>query len=147
MNLIARPVVAPRSPLLRMKSDEKLASLAVAGRDDAFDALFARHRPGLLAFCEHALGSYDAAQETLPALRRAARAAVCGSARPKATLYRAARRHCRARSAGDESVFGMRELPEPERAALILRELDTLTYSELSVVLDTSEPEVKAMLV
>src|ERR1700742_3145610 len=101
MNLIARPVVAPRSPLLRMKSDEKLASLAVAGRDDAFDALFARHRPGLLAFCEHALGSYDAACEALPSVRGAARAALSGAddcpACVKAELYRAARRQCRRR--------------------------------------------------
>jgi DNA-directed RNA polymerase specialized sigma24 family protein len=150
MDLIARPAVAPRSPLLRMRSDEKLASLAVAGREDAFDALFARHRPGLLAFCEHALGSYAAARAALPSVRVAARAALRGSDCPacaKAALYRAARRQCRRKESADGGVAGMGELPEPERTALIMRELDTLTYAEMALALDTSEPEVKALLV
>ena len=41
----------------------------------------------------------------------------------------------------------MRRLPEPARTALIMRELDTLTYAELAVALDTSEPRIKALLV
>jgi hypothetical protein len=150
MNLIARPVVAPRSPLLRMKSDEKLASLAAAGRDDAFDALFARHRPGLLAFCEHALGSYEAALDALPRVRRAARGALRDDDCPvcvKAELYRAARRHCRRRHVSDGAVPGMHALPEIERSALILRELDTLTYAEMALTLGASQSEVKALLV
>jgi DNA-directed RNA polymerase specialized sigma24 family protein len=153
MDLTARPhapSLVPRSPLLRMRSDEKLAELAGQGREDAFDALFDRHRPGLLAFCEHSLGSYDAARETLPALRSAARSALRGSDCPnraKATLYRVARRHCGRRQASGDGVAGMHQLPERERTALILRELDTLSYAELAVALETSEPEVKALLV
>jgi DNA-directed RNA polymerase specialized sigma24 family protein len=134
-----------------MRSDEKLALLVLEGRDDAFDALFARHRPGLLAFCEHALGSHDAARDVLPSVRDAARAALRGSddcpACVKAELYRAARWHCGRLQTSDESVPGMHALPELERSALILRELDTLTYSEMARTLDTTEPVVKALLV
>ena len=138
-------------PLLRMRRDVKLAALAAAGREDAFDALFARHKPGLMGFCEHALGSYEAARAALPGVRMAARNALdravdCTEC-AKAELYRAARRQCRRRSPADGGVRGMGDLAEPERAALILRELDTLTYSEMALALDTTEPHVKALLV
>ena len=54
----ARP--APRvggAPLLRLKGDEQLVALTRAGHGAAFEVLFRRYEPRLLAFCRHMLGS------------------------------------------------------------------------------------------
>ena len=83
-------------------------------------------------------------------VRGAARVALRGSDCPdcaKAALYRAARRQCGRRISSDGAVAGMCALPELERTALILRELDTLTYGEMALALDTSEASVKTLLV
>jgi RNA polymerase sigma factor (sigma-70 family) len=64
-------------PLLRLQSDEVLASLAAAGASGAFDVLVERHRPALLRACTRILpeaGAEDAVQQALlnahQALRR-----------------------------------------------------------------------------
>ena len=43
--------------LLRLASDERLVQHVRGGSERAFEALFARHHRGLLAFCRHMLGS------------------------------------------------------------------------------------------
>jgi RNA polymerase sigma factor (sigma-70 family) len=44
-------------------------------------------------------------------------------------------------------VADMRELPEQQRSALLMRELDGLSYNELSDALDVTIPAVKSLLV
>ncbi|MEA2480949.1 MAG: hypothetical protein QOJ07_2871 [Thermoleophilaceae bacterium] len=46
-----------------------------------------------------------------------------------------------------EIVGDVRGLPETQRSALILRELDALSYAEIAVALDTTVPAVKSLLV
>ena len=45
----------PRSPLLRLQTDERLIALIRRGNQHAFEALVARYQSRLLAFCRHML--------------------------------------------------------------------------------------------
>jgi DNA-directed RNA polymerase specialized sigma24 family protein len=135
---------------MRFRRESKLAELAGDGDHEAFDALFERHRPRLTAFCEHALGSADAAAAALPDVHSAARLEVdrAPGDEARARLWRAARQCCRrppiALSGG---VANLRQLSEPERSALLARELGDLSYDELAVVMDESPGGVKTLLV
>ena len=44
-------------------------------------------------------------------------------------------------------VTDMRRLPEQQRSALLMREMDGLSYAELADVLDTTVPAIKSLLV
>ena len=44
-------------------------------------------------------------------------------------------------------VHDVRRLPDQQRSALLMREIDGLTYADLAVALDTSIPAVKSLLV
>jgi RNA polymerase sigma factor (sigma-70 family) len=57
--------------ILRTQSDERLAELAAAGSDAAFEALVARHRRALLGHCARLVGATDAEEAVQDALLRA----------------------------------------------------------------------------
>src|SRR5918995_5911473 len=68
---------AGRAPLLRLQSDERLAALAAAGHEVAFEALVGRYRLSLVRACQRILAdgrAEDAVQQALlsayQALRR-----------------------------------------------------------------------------
>src|SRR5687768_3717906 len=44
-------------------------------------------------------------------------------------------------------VADVRELPETQRTALLLREMEALSYEQISVAMDTTVPSVKSLLV
>jgi DNA-directed RNA polymerase specialized sigma24 family protein len=46
-----------------------------------------------------------------------------------------------------EIVADVHELPEQQKAALILREFDALSYKQIAETLDTTVPAVKSLLV
>lgn len=46
-----------------------------------------------------------------------------------------------------ELVGDIRELPDQQRSALVIRELDGLSYAELAEALDTTVPAIKSLLV
>ncbi len=46
-----------------------------------------------------------------------------------------------------ELVADIRELPPQQRSALVIRELDGLSYAELAEALDTTVPAIKSLLV
>jgi DNA-directed RNA polymerase specialized sigma24 family protein len=46
-----------------------------------------------------------------------------------------------------EIVSDVHDLPETQRTALILREFDALSYSEIADAMDTTVPAVKSLLV
>jgi RNA polymerase sigma factor (sigma-70 family) len=46
-----------------------------------------------------------------------------------------------------EIVADVHELPEQQRAALILREFDALSYQQIAETLETTVPAVKSLLV
>src|SRR5215213_4429767 len=60
---------AIRAPLVRLRAgrldDARLAALAAAGDERAFEAVYDRHHRALLAFCRHMLGSLDEGEDAL----------------------------------------------------------------------------------
>src|SRR5215208_1740391 len=60
---------AIRAPLVRLRAgrldDGRLAELAAAGDERAFEAVYDRHHRALLAFCRHMLGSQEEAEDAL----------------------------------------------------------------------------------
>ena len=60
---------AIRAPLVRLRAgrldDARLAELAAAGDERAFEVVYDRHHRPLLAFCRHMLGSQDEGEDAL----------------------------------------------------------------------------------
>jgi len=159
--------------VLRMRSDAALAERFRAGYEDAFGVLYERHRAGVLAVCIGVLGSRhdaeDAAQDSFTALAVALRTNPPRDLR--AWLARVARnasidviRRRRATAPADEtlegqaparsevkveleSVFeGLRELPESQRTALLMRELAGHSYQEIADLLELDENAVRGLI-
>ena len=170
---------ALRSPLLRFASDDKLIGLVRRGREDAFEVLFERYRPRLLAFSRNMLRSAEDAEDVMQEVFVNAFRAIRADGRPivvKPWLYRIARNRCLnelRRNTADamesmdvfenvepttgetverrerlgEIVTDVKRLPEQQRAALLLREMEGLPYQQISDVLETTVPSVKSLLV
>ncbi len=169
----------PRA-LLRAHRDERLVSQLRGGNERAFEALFDRYRPRLLAFCRGMLHSSEDAEDVLQEVFAAAHSAILADDRKldvRPWLYRIARNRClnhmrrpqpeaqegldehphssgattEDRAEGREDlrllVRNIRELPEAQRSALLLRELEALSYREIAATLETSVPAVKSLLV
>ena len=146
------------------------------GNEAAFSVAFERHATGLLGFCRHMVGSpedaEDAVQHTfLAAFRDLARSRDRELAL-KPWLYAIARNRClsilRARREQTgldfdlpteglteqverraelrELLRDLRELPEEQRAALLLTEAGNLSHAEVAGVLDCEVAKVKALV-
>jgi RNA polymerase sigma factor (sigma-70 family) len=157
--------------------DEDLTAAARTGDDAAFEALFRRHQPAVLAFCRHMLGradeAQDAAQHTfLTAYRVLRDGGRLENVRP--WLFTVARNRCvsmlRARrdhdpgdAAEEPATDGLAaevqqradlrallrdvaELPEDQRAALLLAEVGDLTHAEIAEVIGVRVRKVKALV-
>jgi RNA polymerase sigma factor (sigma-70 family) len=158
--------------------DRRLVARMRDGDESAFEAVYARHHPSLLAFCRHLTGSREDAEDAvqhafLAAYRQLADSDEKVELRP--WLYTVARNRClsllRARrerpvavradaahsleglSAEVERRQELRDLvrdlarlPEPQRAALVLSQLDALSYREIGVVLEVEPAKVKALV-
>jgi RNA polymerase sigma factor (sigma-70 family) len=158
-----------------MRSDAALAERFAAGNEAAFDVLYERHRPVVLAVSMGVLGTTqdaeDATQETFSALAVALQTKPPAELRP--WLIRVARnasidttrrrRHrlltldgelpdvpARSSSAGQAELAvvldGIRELPEAQRMALLMRELGGHSYSGIAEFLETEEEAVKGLI-
>jgi RNA polymerase sigma factor (sigma-70 family) len=140
----------------------------------AFEALYERHVRGLLSFCVYMLGSRDDAEDAVQAAFAAAHRSLRSSRREvtvRPWLFAIARNECidiiRKRrptvelngepaTTGDpvktlalrEEVRGIVEdvhrLPERQRAALVLAEVDGLSQAEIGGVLGVRAEQVKA---
>src|SRR5579875_3155832 len=148
-----RPPLAVPRRLLRMRSDATLAERFAAGDEAAFDVIYERHRPVVLAVCMGVLGApadaEDATQETFSALAVALRTRPPAELRP--WLIRVARNASidttrRRRHRLLTIHAGIRELPEGQRMALLMRELGGHSYSEIADFLDTDEESVKGLI-
>ena len=83
--------------LLRLKGDEQLVALVRRGDAGAFEVLFRRYQPRLLAFCRHMLGSSEDAEDVLQEAFVSAHRAILADDRPiaaRAWLYLIARNRC-----------------------------------------------------
>jgi len=162
--------------LLALAGDEKLVEQIRRGNEAAFEVAFERHGAGILGFCRHMLGSKeeaeDAVQHTFAAAFRELRRDGERRLALKPWLYAIARNRClsvlRSRrerateqpeplSAGlveqverraelRDVLRDLRELPEDQRAALLLSEAGDLSHAEIANVLGCPEARVKALV-
>ena len=159
--------------LLRLRSDTALAERFAGGDESAFAVLYERHRASVLAVCIGVLGSRhdaeDAAQETFASLAVALRGTPPRELRP--WLARVARNaaidHARRRRVNPSAepelherhavatatdaeletvIAGLRELPESQRTALLMRELAGHSYQEIAGLLETDEEAVRGLI-
>jgi len=162
--------------LFRFASDEHLVDRVRAGSAPAFETLFDRHHRPLLAFCHHMLGSAADAEDAVQHTFMAAYADLMRSDKPIALrpwLYSIARHRClsmlRARrerpvaelpepdvdhltTAVDvreelrATLADIAQLPDDQRAALILAELGDASHAEIAQVLGCRQEKVKALV-
>ena len=158
-----------------MRSDAALAERFAAGDEAAFDVMYERHRPVVLAVSMGVLGTTPGRRGRDPGDVLGARSGAAHPAAGRAApwLIRVARnasidttrrrRHrlltidgeipevpARPASAGKAELAvvldGIRELPEGQRMALLMRELGGHTYAEIADFLDTDEEAVKGLI-
>ena len=161
---------------LRRLSDEALAALVARSDVAAFEALYDRHHPALLAFCRHMTGSREDGEDALQQTFLRAHRALLADRAPEAVrpwLFAIARNRCRTllaarrpavpaeevevafdgladdvRRRADlrELVADLGRLPEDQRGALVLHELGDLSHSEVATVIGCAPEKVKALV-
>jgi RNA polymerase sigma factor (sigma-70 family) len=167
-------IASPR--LLRVASDSHLVELIRQGRVSAFEALYDRHHRAILSFCRHMLGSAEEAEDAVQHTFLAAYNDLIATDRPmhlRAWLFAIARNRCysilRARREQpvaelDEPateglasqverrqdlrdlVLDLGRLPDDQRAALVLSEMDALSHEQVGQVLGVPKDKVKALV-
>jgi RNA polymerase sigma factor (sigma-70 family) len=165
-----------RSPgELEREEDGSLAQLASEGNEEAFAAIFERHHRGLLTLSRHMLGSREEAEDVLQHTFAAAYRQLAENEPPehlRAWLYATARNRCssllRARRElphGDvpgetawlpdevenrsdlrELLEDIQKLPEDQRIALVLAEIEDLDHAEIAEVLGCRRDKVRALV-
>jgi RNA polymerase sigma factor (sigma-70 family) len=170
----ARPAFRARTA--RADDDASLVARVRVGDDAAFEAIFDRYHRNLLAFCQHMLGSREEAEDALQHIFMAAHDALRADDRPchlRPWLYTIARNRCLStlrtrrqhttldgrdpttegllaevdrRAELEALVRDLRRLPEDQRAALVLRELDDQSHDEIAIVLGVRRDKVKALI-
>jgi RNA polymerase sigma factor (sigma-70 family) len=162
--------------LLALAGDQRLVEQIRRGNEAAFEVVFERHGAGILGFCRHMLGSpeeaEDAVQHTFAAAFRDLQRRGDRELALKPWLYTIARNRClsllrsrRERLALEEELptaglaeqverraelrellRDLRDLPEEQRAALLLAELADLPHAEVAAVLGCERTKVKALV-
>ena len=175
-----RGLIARRSPLLRLQSDERLVALLRRGNDHAFEVIVDRYQARLLGFCRQMLGSTEDAEDILQEVFVNAYRAMLADEREiklRPWLYRIARNRClnhlrkpvaegkdtmdthptvdaasthervQNREEFRQLISDVGRLPETQRSALLLREMDAMSYEEIAQAMQTTVPSVKSLLV
>jgi RNA polymerase sigma factor (sigma-70 family) len=161
--------------LLALATDAKLVEHVRAGSDAAFEVVFERHSPAILGFCRHMLGSAQEAEDVVQhtfasaygTLLRDGRSVVLKPwlftiARNRSiSVLRARREHLpdsyevptgglseqvEQRAELRELLGDLRDLPDEQRAALLLAELGGLSHAEVAQVIGCEVPRVKALV-
>ena len=155
----------------RLRSDRSLAERFRAGDETAFAALYERYRARVNAICIGVLGSredaLDASQEVFaavatklreepprelkPWLATVARNAAVDIARRRRPTVEADDDVPSPRSSGSELelqelVSALRELPEQQRTALVMRELGGWSYDEIAASLGVDADAVNGLI-
>jgi RNA polymerase sigma factor (sigma-70 family) len=155
--------------------DERLVDQLRRGNEVAFEVLYDRHHRAILSFCRHMLSSRDEAEDAVQQTFISAYNDLAGSDKQlkvKAWLFTIARNRClsilRARreqaaelddipTAGlsqqvqerddlRRMLADLRELPEEQRAALVLSELGDLSHAEIAGVVGCETMKVKSLV-
>jgi RNA polymerase sigma factor (sigma-70 family) len=175
-----RGLLARRSPLLRLQSDERLVALLRSGNGHAFEVIVDRYEARLLGFCRQMLGSTEDAEDILQEVFVNAYRAILADEREiklRPWLYRIARNRClnhlrkpvaegkdtmdvhpiveaasthervQNREEFRQLLSDVERLPETQRTALLLREMDAMSYEEIAQAMQTTVPSVKSLLV
>ena len=168
------PTLAPlRLPRL---GDDRLAALAAAGDERAFEALYDRHHRALLGFCRHMLGTREEAEDALQQTFLRAHGALAARGAPaelRPWLFTIARNCCltmlsarRPVADGERElasteglgeqvqvradlravVADVERLPDEQRAALVLAELADLSHDQIAEVIGVRAGKVKALI-
>jgi RNA polymerase sigma factor (sigma-70 family) len=162
--------------LLALASDDRLAEQIRRGDESAFEVAFERHGGAILGFCRHMLGSHEEAEDATQHTFAAAFGDLQGSGQReialKPWLYTIARNRClsvlrsRREHAAElaelptgglheqverraelrELLADLHELPEEQRAALLLAEAADLSHAEVAEVLGCEVARVKALV-
>ena len=170
-----RRLRAPRQ-LLRVAGDDRLVDEIRAGNEAAFEVAFERHGGGVLSFCRHMLGSPEEAEEAVQHTFAAAWSDLQRNRRPirlKPWLYTIARNRCLSmlraaretpaeledtvstRGLADEVaqrselralLADLHELPDEQRAALVLSGLGGFAHADIAEVLGRREGDVKSIV-
>lgn len=173
---LIEPARLAGSSLLRTQSDARLVDLVRAGHAAAFEAIVQRYRGPLLGYCRRLLPASRAEDAVQRALMQAYEAMVSGEAelnlRP--WLYRIAHNsslnllrengwsyeqlaeHLDGVPAPDQvlelrerlrsTVDAVKGLPERQRDAVLLREVDGLSYEEIALALGVGDGAVRQLL-
>jgi RNA polymerase sigma factor (sigma-70 family) len=162
--------------LLGLAGDERLVEQIRRGNELAFEVAFERHGAGILGFCRHMLGSPEEAEDAVQhTFASAFRDLQRGSERQialKPWLYTIARNRClsllrqRREHAAElqelptdglqeqverraelrELLADLGELPEEQRAALLLAEAAGMSHADVAGVLGCEVARVKALV-
>ena len=162
--------------LLRLASDARLVTLIREGRPAAFEVVYDRHHRGILSFCRHMLGDPQEAEDAVQHTFLAAYNDLISTKKQihlRAWLFAIARNRCysilrtrRDQPSGDlgepateglaaqvqrrqdlrDLVVDMRRLPDDQRAALVLAELDALSHEQIGEALGVPREKVKALV-
>jgi RNA polymerase sigma factor (sigma-70 family) len=165
----------PRKADLSRAGDRRLAALAAERHEPAFEAIFERHHRGLLSLCRHLLGSPEEAEDAVQHTFAAAYRELVERKPPehlRAWLYATARNRCldvlrtrrdlaaepppastsglseevERRSDLRELLEDIRRLPENQRAALVMSEVEALGHAEVAEVLGCPREKVRALV-
>jgi RNA polymerase sigma factor (sigma-70 family) len=155
--------------------DTRLARLAAEGSQGAFAAIYERHHQALYRYCHSILGNTEDAKDALQNTMVSALRALPGEKREIALrpwLFSVAHneaisvlRHRSPQVSIDEAddvaaiaadatvrerlraLFeDLHELPDRQRAALVMRELNGLSYADIGAALDASETAAKQIV-
>lgn len=170
--IVARKVLGAR---LR-DDDVALVRRTQMGDERAFTAIFERHHAPLLSYCRHMLSNRDDGEDALQQTFIRAHRALVGGTTPhelRPWLYAIARNCClsaiaarrptaplqdrtpalaglseevRQREDLRELLDGIGRLPEDQRSALLLAELDDLSHQAIATVLGCPVSKVKALV-
>ncbi|MDQ3936918.1 MAG: RNA polymerase sigma factor, partial [Actinomycetota bacterium] len=161
--------------MLATLGDERLVEQLRRGNDVAFEVMYDRHHRAILSFCRHMLSSQEEAEDAVQHTFISAHGDLVGSDKPirlKPWLFTIARNRClsilRARreeaaelddipTAGlthqvqhrddlRRMLADLRELPEDQRAALVLSELGDLSHAEISEIVGCETLKVKSLV-
>jgi RNA polymerase sigma factor (sigma-70 family) len=162
--------------LLALAGDERLVEQIRRGNEAAFEVAFERHGPAILGFCRHMLRSpeeaEDAVQHTFAAAHRDLLRESDREVTLRPWLFTIARNRCLSmlrarrelpmedaqlptvglaeqveqRAELRQLLADLGQLPDEQRAALLLAEVGDLSHTEIARVLGCEVPRVKALV-